>query len=214
MILRINKDSFLTFDLYRKFKKYRLSLKIRNKYLNYEIFLNVNYENLIAIVENVENMLLSKYRCSRDVELDRVKLSFYQYEIKMKILIELDDKQEYSVTINRAQLLNLYNYLTKELNTFSKTKMMDFNKKYTYVEVRYIDSYSSKNYAYISDDKSVRVGDVVYVDRAGTKCLAVVEEKDDYFYEEAPYPVLETKRVIKIVTRACEYKEIWIWENV
>lgn len=57
-------------------------------------------------------------------------------------------------------------------------------------------------------DKSVRVGDVVYVDRAGTKCLAVVEEKDDYFYEEAPYPVLETKRVIKIVTRACEYKEI------
>ena len=131
MILRINKDSFLTFDLYRKFKKYRLSLKIRNNYLNYEMFLNVNYENLIAIVENVENMLFSQYRCLRDVELDRVKFSFYQYEIKMKIIIELDDKQEYSVTVDRAQLLNLYNYLTKELNTFSKIKIMDFNKKYT-----------------------------------------------------------------------------------
>ena len=33
MILRINKDSFLTFDLYRKFKKYNIKLKVmaRNK---------------------------------------------------------------------------------------------------------------------------------------------------------------------------------------
>lgn len=52
----------------------------------------------------------------------------------------------------------------------------------------------------------IKVGDIVYVDRAGTKCLAVVEEKNEYFYENAPYPVLETKRGIKIVTRVSEYK--------
>lgn len=35
MILKINKDSFLTFDLYRKFKKYSIKLKIKNNYLNF-----------------------------------------------------------------------------------------------------------------------------------------------------------------------------------
>lgn len=208
MILKINKDSFLTFDLYRKFKKYSIKLKIKNNYLNYETFSKIRYEGLITIIENVENMLFSKYRYPKDVELNRVKFRFYQYETKMKIIVELDEKQEYAVTINREQLLNLYNYLTRELNTYNKIKMMDFNKKYTYVEVRYIDLYSSKRYAYISDDKSIKVGDIIYVDRAGTKCLAVVEAKNEYFYENAPYPVLETKRVIKIVTRASEYKKL------
>ena len=85
--------------------------------------------------------------------------------------------------------------------------MMDFNKKYTYVEVRYVDVYSSRRYSYISEDKSIRVGDIVYVDRAGTKCLAVVENREDYFYEDAPYPVLQTKRVLKIVTRAGKYRD-------
>lgn len=208
MILRINKDSFLTFDLYRKFKKYSIKLKIKNNYLNYEIFSKIRYEDLITIIENVENILFSKYKYPIDVELNRVKFRFYQYKTKMKIIVELDEKQEYGVTIDRGQLLNLYSYLTRKLNTFNKIKMVDFNKKYTYVEVRYVDLYSSKGYAYISDDKSIKVGDIVYVDRAGTKCLAVVEEKNEYFYENAPYPVLETKRVIKIVTRASEYKKL------
>lgn len=208
MILKINKDSFLTFDLYRKFKKYNIKLKIKNNYLNYETFSKIRYEDLITIIENIENMLFSKYRYPIDVELNSVKFRFYQYETKMKIIVELDEKQEYGVTIDREQLLNLYSYLTRELNTFNKIKMVDFNKKYTYVEVRYVDLYSSKRYAYISDDKSINVGDIVYVDRAGTKCLAVVEEKNEYFYENAPYPVLETKRAIKIVTRASEYKKL------
>lgn len=40
----------------------------------------------------------------------------------------------------------------------------------------------------------------------GKKCLAVVESKNEYYYEQAPYPVLETKRVIKVVTRAEKYR--------
>lgn len=154
MILRINKDSFLTFDLYRKFKKYSIKLKIKNNYLNYEIFSKIRYDDLITIIGNVENILFSKYRYPIDVELNRVKFRFYQYKTKMKIIVELDEKQEYGVNIDREQLLNLYSYLTRELNTFNKIKMVDFNKKYTYVEVRYVDLYSSKRYAYISDDKS------------------------------------------------------------
>ena len=82
----------------------------------------------------------------------------------------------------------------------------NFNKKYTYVEVRYVDVYSSRLYSYIAENNNIKIGDIVYVDRAGTKCLAVVVNRAEYYYEQAPYPVLETKRVIKIVTSADEYK--------
>lgn len=99
--------------------------------MNYEIFSKIRYEDLITIIENVENILFSKYRYPTDVELNRVKFRFYQYKTKMKIIVELDEKQEYGVTIDREQLLNLYSYLTRELNTFNKIKMVDFNKKYT-----------------------------------------------------------------------------------
>jgi len=37
---------------------------------------------------------------------------------------------------------------------------------------------------------------------------AVVQSKNNYYFEEAPYPVLETKRVISIVTRKEKYKSL------
>ncbi|MBQ9266947.1 MAG: hypothetical protein IJ217_01495 [Clostridia bacterium] len=208
MILNLNKESFLTFDLNKRFKEYNLNLKVKSNYLNYETFSKIKYDELVTIIENIENMFFCKYKYGRNIELKRVKMKFYELETRMKIIIDLGDRQEYAISLNREQVINLYNYLTSELKTVNKVKMMDFNKKYTYVEVRYIDVYSSRRYSYISDDKRIRVGDVVYVDRAGTKCLAVVENKGEYYYEDAPYPVLETKRVIKVVTRAKEYKAL------
>lgn len=208
MILNLNKQSFLTFDLNKRFKEYNLNLKVKSNYLNYETFSKIKYDELVTIIENIENMFFCKYKYGRNIELKRVKMKFYELETRMKIIIDLGDRQEYAISLNREQVINLYNYLTSELKTVNKVKMMDFNKKYTYVEVRYIDVYSSRRYSYISDDKRIRVGDVVYVDRAGTKCLAVVENKGEYYYEDAPYPVLETKRVIKVVTRAKEYKAL------
>lgn len=207
MVLNLNKDNILVFELNKKFKKYNLNIKIKNKYLNYEVFSKIKYENLITIVENVENMLFCKYRCVRDIELNRIRFEFNEFETKIKLAIKIVDNQEYAIILNREQVINIYNYLTKFMNTLNKIKMMDFNKKYTYVEVRYIDVYSSRRYSYISEDKSIKIGDIVYVDRAGTKCLAVVENREDYYYENAPYPVLQTKRVIKIVTKAGKYKE-------
>lgn len=206
MILNLNKDSILTFELNKKFKKYNLYVKIKSKYLNYEVFSKVKYEELITIIENVENMLFGRYRCVIDIELNRIRLEFNEFETKIKIVIKMCENQEYAINLNREQVINIYNYLTKYMKTLNKVKMTDFNKKYTYLEVRYIDVYSSKRYSYISEDKSVRIGDIVYVDRAGTKCLAVVENKQDYYYEDAPYPVLQTKRVLKIVTKVSKYR--------
>lgn len=205
MVLNLNKESILTFELNKKSKKYNLSIKIKNKYLNYKVFSKVKYEDIMTIIENIENMLFCEYINVRDVELNRIRFEFDEFETKIKLVIKIFEDQEYTINLNRADVINIYNYLTKYMKTLNKVNMIDFNKKYTYVEVRYIDVYSSRKYSYISEDKSIRIGDIVYVDRAGTKCLAVVENRCDYYYEDAPYPILQTKRVLKIVTRAGKY---------
>ena len=174
--------------------------------LNYDMFTKIRYDNLITLIENIENMLFSKYRYANDIDLDKIRIEFSQFDTTIKFSIKISNNQEYSIVLNRKNVLDLYNYLVRYLKTFSKIQQMDFNKKYTYVEVRYIDVYSSRKYSYIAENKNIEIGDIVYVDRAGKKCLAVVENKNDYYYEQAPYPVLETKRVIKVVTRAEKYR--------
>lgn len=206
MLLSINKDAELSIELDKRFKKYLLSLKIRSKYFNYDAYSKIRYENIISIIENIENMIFSKYRCVDNIYLNKIEFNFEQFRTAIKVYINISDNQEYSVTLSRENVINLYNYLVDYIKTFNKIQMTDFNKKYTYVEVRYVDVYSSRLYSYIAENNNIKIGDIVYVDRAGTKCLAVVVNRAEYYYEQAPYPVLETKRVIKIVTSADEYK--------
>lgn len=208
MNIKINNNGCLSFDLSRNNKKYRICIETKSYYINYKVFSKISYEEIVSIIESIESMLFRKSNFINLINLGKISLYFDEYKTCMKVFIKLDDIQEYSIILNRKNVLDIYNYLTKCVKTFNKINMIDFNKKYTYVEVRYIDTYCSNRYSYISEDKSIREGDIVYVDRAGTKCLAVVENKKDVYFEEAPYPVLETKRVIKIVTRAKEYKKV------
>ena len=207
MILNIKRNSQLTFKLSNSSNKYLLNIGIKNKYLNYEVFTKIKFEQLLSIIENIENMLFAKYRVSEDIHIKRVRFEFDLYRTRMKIYMRICENQEYIIYLNRSQVIDLYSYITKYIKASNKIEMISLNKKYTYVEVRYIDVYTSRRYSYISEDKSIKVGDIVYVDRAGIKTLAVVESKKDYYFEEAPYPVFETKRVIKIVTRAEQYKK-------
>ena len=206
MILNLKRNSFLTFELNKTGNKYLLNVGIKSKYLNYSFFSKVKYEELITVIDNIENMLFAKYRTFREINLKRFRLEFDLNETQMKIIIKICDNQEYAILLNRTQIIDIYYYITKQIKILNKIEMVSLNKKYTYVEVRYIDVYSPKSYCYISEDKSIKVGDIVYVDRAGNKCLAVVERKKDYYFEDAPYPVLETKRVIKVVTRVEQYE--------
>ena len=57
MLLSINKDTELSIELDKRFKKYLLSLKIRSKYFNYDAYSKIRYENIISIIENIENMI-------------------------------------------------------------------------------------------------------------------------------------------------------------
>lgn len=206
MLLNIENNSNLFVELKRKYKRYLLNIKIKSKYFNYDMFTKIRYDNLITLIENIENMLFSKDRYANDIDLDKIRIEFSQFDTTIKISIKISNNQEYSIVLNRKNILDLYNYLVRYLKTFNKIQQMDFKKKYTYVEVRYIDVYSSRRYSYIAENKNIKIGDIVYVDRAGKKCLAVVENKNDYYYEQAPYPVLETKRVIRVVTRAEKYR--------
>lgn len=206
MILNIKRNSQLIFVLSNSNNKYLLNLGIKNQYLKYEVFTKIKYEQLLSIVENIENMLFAKYRESEAINIKRIRFEFDSYQTRMKIYMRICENQEYIIYLTRSQVIDLYSYITKYIKVSNKIEMISLNKKYTYVEVRYIDVYTSRRYSYISEDKSIKVGDIVYVDRAGTKTLAVVESKKDYYFEEAPYPIFETKRVIRIVTRAREYR--------
>ncbi len=208
MLLNILPNAELSIDLNKKLRGYLLSLKIKNKYFNYDAYSKIYYENIISIIENIENMIFSKYKSIYDVCINKIKFSFDSNETLIRICINISDEQQYSVILNRDNVIVLYNYLVNYIKTFNKIQNFDFNKKFVYVEVRYCDVYSSKFYSYISENKNIKPWDIVYVDRAGTKCLAVVVNKSEYYYEKVPYPVLETKRVIKIVTRSQEYKNV------
>ncbi len=205
MLLNLNKDSILTFDVTTKNKKFNLKMKLKNKYINYEVNTKIKYENIVTIIENIENMLFSEYKNVTSIGLNNVIFEFNKCVTKIKVSVKIFDNQDYVVELDRKNVINLYNYLTRYIHTLNKIKMLNMNKKYIYVEVRYIDVCSSRSYSYISEDKNIKVGDIVYVDMAGTKCLAVVKTKNEYYYEEAPFPVLQTKRVIKVVTRADNY---------
>lgn len=77
-------------------------------------------------------------------------------------------------------------------------KLEDLDKKYYYVSVVYADSLESYDfYNYLSDDKFVKAGDKVLVNRAGDDVVALVTEARYYLGSEVPFPVSRTKSIIK-----------------
>ncbi len=77
-------------------------------------------------------------------------------------------------------------------------KIEDFDKEYYYVSVVYADDLDSYDfYNYISDDKTVKVGDKVLVNRSGEDVVALVKEAKYYLGSDVPYPISRTKTIIK-----------------
>ena len=77
-------------------------------------------------------------------------------------------------------------------------KIEDFDKEYYYVSVVYADDLDSYDfYNYLSDDKSVKAGDKVLVNRAGEDVVALVTEAKCYLGSDVPFPVSRTKSIIK-----------------
>lgn len=87
-------------------------------------------------------------------------------------------------------------------------KLEDLDKEYYYVSVVYADSLESYDfYNYLSDDKSVKAGDKVLVNRAGDDVVALVTEARYYLGSEVPFPVSRTKSIIKKIENDEELKK-------
>lgn len=87
-------------------------------------------------------------------------------------------------------------------------KLEDLDKKYYYVSVVYADSLESYDfYNYLSDDKSVKAGDKVLVNRAGDDVVALVTEARYYLGSEVPFPISRTKSIIKKIENDEELKK-------
>lgn len=77
--------------------------------------------------------------------------------------------------------------------------MKDEEKAYYCLTVKYEGYYSNKEYSYISDDTSVKVGDRVLVDMAGKNVVAEVLEAKYCNKFDSPYLIHKTKKIIKKV---------------
>lgn len=82
----------------------------------------------------------------------------------------------------------------------------DFDKEYYYLSVLYADNLNSLGecYNYLSNDKSVKKGDIVLVNRAGEDVIAVVVDAKTYLGIDVPFPVQKTKTIIKKIENAEE----------
>lgn len=116
------------------------------------------------------------------------------------------------------KIVYLYNVKTELLDEkyiikYSDNDITNDDKIYYYLTVKYEEHYSNKEYNYISDDTSVKVGDRVLVDMAGELVIADVLETAFYDKFEAPFPVHKTKRIIKKVDDDFDIDDIEFYDE-
>lgn len=113
---------------------------------------------------------------------------------KKEIPYDLFNNLENGITENIGIIFDIYTDNMKS----RIPKIEDFDKEYYYVSVVYADDLDSYDfYNYLSDDKSVKAGDKVLVNRAGDDVVALVTEAKYYLGSEVPFPVSRTKSIIK-----------------
>lgn len=110
----------------------------------------------------------------------------------------------YNNDINEKEL-DIPSFLKKENGDNSNENK---EKAYYYLTVRYENYYSNKEYNYISDDTSIKVGDRVLVDMLGELVIADVLKTAFYNKFDAPFPVNKTKKIIQKVDENFDIADI------
>lgn len=214
--MKIAINNFTTFSLEpikKEILSYNFCVKITNKYFNYE---NNNIEigtiELNNMILNIERILKNKLESSKRLEFDNKQMAIMLFPtvqdnrtvIDWQFFLTNDEGDivsSYILTFEREDIIVLYMYLCKLVD---RPNQFDLPKdyQYMYLYVRYLDVDTFKQFCYISDDSSIRIGDYVLVDRAGETSLAIVEEIGFYSEAEAPYPVNKTKEIIRRIERS------------
>lgn len=117
--------------------------------------------------------------------------------MKNKIIDKLINKVRFyknQIKNKQSNILKLQN--PKEKNT-DNMQIQNKEEMYYFLTVEYVDSPSYKKYSYISDDTTVKEGDIVLVDRVGTLVTAKVINTGYYSQFNSPYPIEKTKKIVQ-----------------
>lgn len=86
--------------------------------------------------------------------------------------------------------------------------MIKENEKYTYVSVRYEDDdVPHRTYYYISEMQNLEEGQKVLVDRNGIETIGIIEKIEVFPKDKVPFPIENTKHIIKEVDEDYELYE-------
>lgn len=122
-------------------------------------------------------------------------------------------KEYYNEMQSEDEFMNM-----DELEDLKKQrKNIDENLKqdevYYYLTVKYEDYSGDKEYNYISEDTTIKIGDKVLVDRAGNLAIAEVLETGYFDKYDSPFPVNKTKRIIKKVDYDFKIEDIEFYDE-
>ena len=82
-----------------------------------------------------------------------------------------------------------------------KLKTIDIeNTIYTYASVKYKENHN-RTFYYISNIVDLKEGDYVYVPVRDTYCPAIVERIENFSYKDVPFPINQTKTIIRRSSR-------------
>ena len=177
------------------------------------------------LTDEVDDLLnqFHPYRLFRSKVTVPDDIIYDPYDSKMyRITIDYSDRTQHSVygSFDRDNLPPDYEpfifkvekiikqYHCNELFQPALYKYQNQRKsEYLYCGVRFENSY--KIYHYISDDRSVKIGDyvIVPVGSENKESIAQVAESKSYDILHAPYPVEKTKHII----RKCTEEELYEW---
>ena len=105
-------------------------------------------------------------------------------------------------------------FLTNKSMADSNEDNQNEEKTYYYLTVKYENHYRNKEYNYISDDTSVKVGDRVLVDMAGKLVIAEVLEIAYCNKFDVPFPLQQTKKIIKKVNEDFDITDIECYDEI
>lgn len=112
-------------------------------------------------------------------------------------MCKLIHKIAYNVSINLKE--NTNTIVDKVIDEEKSNEKKQLTGKYKYVQVSYEDDISGKWYSYKTTIDDIHVGDIVLVDRNGNEAYGTVEAINYYTKDTAPYPLENTKDIIKVL---------------
>ena len=136
---------------------------------------------------------------------------YNQEKIYHDVIVSPTPETVYS--IDNDNLIMLTRLIKRKLNNiYEEDEEDDDDIEYYFLTVTYYDS--DKEYNYLAEDTSIKVGDKVIVERRIENTIATVVDTSFYNEWEAPYPVEETKYIIeKVVEKELDEDEI-LKENI